>query len=157
MYSIPKHIPCRCLIELYGQALVTVIFIAFYCRIPGFSSAYTNIGNVYFNGQLGVERNMRKAKQYYELAAMECPLARHNLGLYEELIGNVNRAVKYFTIAAGCGHGDSLKRIRMIYLDGYAPRGDYEKALRAYQAYLSEIRSDQRDQAAAFSDDYRYY
>ena len=104
-----------------------------------------------------MERNVRKAKQYYELAAMGCPSARHNLGLCEELVGNVNRAVKYFTIAAGCGHGESLKRIRMMYLDGYAPRGDYVVALRAYQRYLIEIRSDQRDQAAAFSDDYRYY
>lgn len=123
----------------------------------GCSGAYTNIGNAYFKGELGVERNMRKAKQYYELAAMECPSARHNLGLCEELVGNVNRAVKYFTIAAGCGHGDSLKRIRNIYLFGYATKVDYEKALRAYQKYLIEIRSDQRDQAAAFSDDYRYY
>ena len=45
----------------------------------------------------------------------------------------------------------------MIYSEGYATKGDYEKALRAYQTYLIEIRSDQRDQAVAFSDDYRYY
>ena len=113
--------------------------------------------SAYFKGESGMERNVRKAKQYYELAAMGCPSARHNLGLCEELVGNVNRAVKYFTIAAGCGHGDSLKQIRMIYSEGYATKGDYEKALRAYQTYLIEISSDQRDQAVAFSDDYRYY
>jgi len=30
-------------------------------------------------------------------------------------------------------------------------------ALRAYQAYLDEIKSDQRDEAAAVSEDWEYY
>ena len=39
---------------------------------------------------------------------------------------------------------------------GHATKDDYAKALRAYQAYLAEIKSDQRDKAAAASADYRY-
>ena len=42
-------------------------------------------------------------------------------------------------------------------VDGHATKYDYAKALKSYQAYLSEVRSDQRDKAAAFSDRYKYY
>ena len=38
-----------------------------------------------------------------------------------------------------------------------ATKDDYAKALRAYQANLVEIKSPQRDQAAAFNDAYKYY
>ena len=50
----------------------------------------------------------------------------------------------------------SLPILRM-YRDGYATKDDYAKALKAYQAYLSEIKSDDRDKAAAFSDKFKYY
>ena len=41
--------------------------------------------------------------------------------------------------------------------DGRATRDDYAKALKAYQDYLDDIKSDQRDEAAAFSVEYKYY
>ena len=44
-----------------------------------------------------------------------------------------------------------------MYSKGCATKDDYAKALQAYQAYLSEIKSDDRDKAAAFSDDFKYY
>ena len=69
----------------------------------------------------------------------------------------MNTALKHFMIAAGSGYHDSLKMIKQFYLDGYATRDDYAKALKAYQAYLDEVKSDVRDKAAAFSDDNRYY
>ena len=60
-------------------------------------------------------------------------------------------------IAAGAGDTDSLKRIQRLYSNGHATKDDYTKALKAYQSYLVEIKSDQRDKAAAFHEDYRYY
>ena len=42
-------------------------------------------------------------------------------------------------------------------MDGHATKDDYAKALRAYQAYLAEIKSAQRDAAAAARANYRYY
>ena len=42
-------------------------------------------------------------------------------------------------------------------MDGHATNDDYAKALRSYQAYLDEIKSDQRDMAAAAYDQYKYY
>ena len=53
-------------------------------------------------------------------------------------------------IAVGSGDNDSLKMIQQLYTTGHATKDDYAKALQAYQAYLDEIKSDDRDKAAAF-------
>jgi len=98
------------------------------------------------------------ARHYDELAAIGDPLARHNLGNTEDNAGNINRALKHYIIAAGSGQSDSLKAIRELYSSGHATKDDYTKALRDYQAYLEEIKSEQRNKAAAaFSDKYKYY
>ena len=83
--------------------------------------------------------------------------ARYNVGRTEALAGNIDRALKHFMIAVEGGYNESLKLIKEMYSNGYATKDDYAKALKAYQAYLSEIKSDQRDKAAAFSDSYKYY
>ena len=44
-----------------------------------------------------------------------------------------------------------------MYTAGYATKDDYTKALLACQAYLEEVRSEQRDKAAAFSDELKCY
>ena len=123
----------------------------------GFAGAYFNIGNAYNIGR-GVERDDVKANHYHELAAMGgSPEARHNLGYDEARAGNYDRAIKHYMIAAGGGYSDSVKSIQQLYLDGHATKEDYTNALQAYQKYLDEIRSEQRDQAAAFDDEYKCY
>ena len=123
----------------------------------GYATAYYNIGNANFNG-LGVERDMKKATHYYELAAIRGSVnARHNLGNAELRAGNIDRAMKHFMIAVESGSNKSLKMIKQLYSKGYATKDDYANALRAYQAYLKEIKSDDRDKAAAYSDKYKYY
>ena len=123
----------------------------------GYARAYFNIGIAYDTGR-GVERDKKKAEHYYELAAMGgyAP-ARHNLGNAEGRAGNLDRAIKHWQIAAGCGHNGSLKNIRQMYTAGHASKEDYGRALRAYQKCLEEIRSEQRDNAATFCDNYKYY
>jgi len=122
----------------------------------GYAGAYTNIGYAYDYGQ-GVEVDKKKAKHYYELAAMKGDLmARYNLGV-DDLAGNINRAIKHFMIAIRGGDTDSLDTIKKMYTQGYATKDDYMKALQAYQVYLGEIKSEQRDKAAAFDEEYRYY
>ena len=59
-------------------------------------------------------------------------------------------------IAVGSGDNDSLKMIQQLYTTGHATKDDYAKALQAYQAYLDEIKSDDRDKAAAYSEKYKY-
>jgi TPR repeat protein len=106
----------------------------------------------------GVGRDEKKSNHYCELAAMGGDeTARHNLGVSELHAGNMSRALKHFMIAAGVGYNDSLENIKVIFMNGEATKDDYAKALQAYQAYLVEIKSAQRDEAAAFHERYKYY
>ena len=124
------------------------------------AEAYYNIGGAYDLGNaMGWEgRDEKKANHYYELAAMGGVVeARYNLGCFEEEAGNTGRALKHWMIAAGAGHNDSLEHIKQMFMNGHAMKDDYAKALRAYQANLVEIKSPQRDEAAAFDDNYKSY
>ena len=71
--------------------------------------------------------------------------------------GSMDRALKHYTIAAGCGYNNSLDTIQAMFKNGQAMKDDYTKALRAYQTYLDEIKSPQRDEAASFDDEFKYY
>ena len=119
--------------------------------------SYYNVGIAYFNGK-GVARDAKKAIHYYELAAIGGNVhARFNLGCGDAEAGNMERALKHFMIAAESGDNDSLRNIKQLYMNGHATKDDYAKALRSYQSYLDDIKSDDRDKAAAFKDDYKYF
>ena len=115
----------------------------------GCATSYGNIANAYRDGR-GVEMDTKKAKYYCELAAMGGDVeARHNLGAFEWNAGNYHRAVKHWMISAGAGDDDSLKNIRQCYMSRLATKDDFEKALRAHKDSKDEMKSDQRDTAAA--------
>jgi len=123
----------------------------------GHAFANCNMGLAYNKGR-GVEMDKKKANHYYELAAMAGDAdARCNLGIKEENAGNWDRALKHHMIAVGSGSSKSLMIIKDFYSYGYATKEDYTKALQLYQAYLGEIKSKQRDEAAEFDEEYRYY
>ena len=108
----------------------------------GCAEAYNSIGTTFYDGK-GVDMDAKKAKYYYDLAAIGGDVtARHNLGNAENNACNVNRALKHYMIAAGSGQSDSVKAIRELYSNGLATKDDYTKALRAYQAHLNEIKSE---------------
>jgi len=123
----------------------------------GHSGAYSNIGSAYNHGH-GVEVDKKKAKQYWELAAMGGNVkARYNLGVMELQAYKDDRALKHYMIAVRGGAKNSLDAIKIMFKDGSATKDDYTTALRAYQEYLDEIKSDQRDKAAAAADRHKYY
>ena len=123
----------------------------------GHAGAYASIGYCYNNG-LGVEVDKKKAIYYYELAAMKGDVyARYNLGNNEAQAGNYERALRHYMIAIRSGNPNSLEVFKLMYSNGHATKEDYTKALQSYQAYLGEIKSTQRDKAAAFDKKYRYY
>jgi len=124
----------------------------------GNATALHNMGFVYGSGR-GVEVDNKKAIHYYELAAMRGhPGARYVLGSIDELrVGDIDRSIKHYVIAVGDGNAESLTCIRQLYSNGVATKDDYTTALHAYQEYLGEIKSSQRDEAAAADDAYRYY
>ena len=123
----------------------------------GHTGAYCSIGYAYKFGR-GVEVDKEKAKYCWELAAMGGDTtARHNLGVDEKRSGNFDRALKHYMIAVRSGNSDSLEKIKQMYSDGYATKDQYATALQLYQEYLGEIKSIQRDKAAADNEEYRYH
>ena len=110
----------------------------------GFAPAYFNIAIAYCNGE-------EKAKHFYELAAVGgVVVARHNLGTLEHDAGNINRAVKHWMISASAGHDKSLTAIRAMFMEGYATKDDFERALRSHKEATDEMKSEQREAAAAY-------
>ena len=83
-------------------------------------------------------------------------MARYNLGVIEANLNNMDRALKHWMIAVKDGDSKSLEGIKRLYLKGYATKDEYTKALKSHQAYLDEIKSEQRE-AAAYDDRYKYY
>jgi len=123
----------------------------------GHAKSYLNIGCAYNHGQ-GVEVDKKRALYYWELAAMRGDeTARYNLGIEEENVGNMDRALKHYMISARGGYNDSLQEIQDLFTNGYATKDDYTKALQLYQEYLGEIKSVQRDNAAAADESCQYY
>ena len=61
----------------------------------------------------------------------------------------MDRALKHWTIAVAAGHDTSLKNIRICFLNGHVSKDDFERALRAHKEAADEMKSDQREAAAA--------
>ena len=116
----------------------------------GCAEAYCNIGKSYKNG-MGVERDIKKAKHYHELAAMKGYVqARQHLGYEEWEKGNKQRAMKHFLIAARAGDKTALEGVlKLGYKHGIITKEEYGDTLRAYHKRQKEMKSDTRDKAAA--------
>ena len=113
----------------------------------GCAAAFFNLGVVYRTGN-GVKIDEKKAKHYYELAAMNGFVqARHNLGCVESRAGNNHRAFKHFIIAARAGNKLSLNTVKQGYMRGLVTKEEYANTLREYQKSQDETKSDARDKA----------
>ena len=124
----------------------------------GHARPYYSIGLAHYTGN-GVERNEEKASHYWELAAIGGDAqARFYLGALEgHHLGNHDRALKHWMIAVVGGSEESLSAIQVMFKHGKVTKEDYAKALVARQAYLDEVKSPQRDEAAVAFEDYKYY
>ena len=108
----------------------------------------------YDNGR-GVEVDKKKAKHYYELAAMNGNVkARHNLGCDEVDAVNYHRAIKHFLLSARAGDKESLDQVKEGFMDGIVTKDEYANTLRVHQKIQDEMKSNARDKARAnqFSD-----
>jgi TPR repeat protein len=116
----------------------------------GSSEAYYNLGNAYYHGK-GVERNVKKGKKYWELAAIGGNVsARNNLGATEGYAGNEQRAYRHFMIAAKAGDKECLDKVRKGFERGAVTKDDYAEALREYQKIHEETKSEMRDEAPRY-------
>jgi len=116
----------------------------------GCANGYFNLGNAYEKGRgVEMEVNKKKAKHYYELAAMGGSVsARNNIGLLEYRIGNQHRAFKHFIMAARAGHETSLDAVRIGFRNGLVTKDVYASTLRAHHESQIEMKSDAREKSA---------
>jgi len=115
----------------------------------GSAEAYYNLGIMYIRGD-GVAVDKKKAKHYYELAAMSGHImARYSLGVLEGNAGNEQRAHKHLLIAARVGHEKALEGVKKGFLKGLVTKDEYANTLREYQKIQDEMKSDARDKATA--------
>ena len=115
----------------------------------GCANGYYNLGQSYNEGT-GVTIDKKKAKHFYELAAMNGDImARYNLGCLEGQAGNHRRAMKHFLIAGRAGYTDALSMIKQGFMNGYVAKEEYTTTLRAYQKRKDDMKSDMRDKALA--------
>ena len=109
-----------------------------------------NLGIAYDEGGRGVTIDKKKAKYYYELAAMKGDVkARHNLGCMEGQAGNLHRAMKHYMLSAGAGCKESLDEVKDGYMDGHVTKEQYANTLREYQKSQDEMKSEAREKALA--------
>jgi len=98
-----------------------------------------------------VEVDKKKAKHYYELAAIGGDIhARHNLGCMEGNSGNLHRAMKHFIMAAKAGDEISLNCVKVGFMKGIVTKDEYASTLRAHQLRKDEMKSDSREKAEAY-------
>jgi len=88
----------------------------------GCAEGYLHLAYSYQEGK-GTRVDKKKAKYYYELAAMGGDVcARTNLGGIEVKDGNSDRALKHFLIAARTGSKVSLEMVKVAYQSGHVTK-----------------------------------
>jgi hypothetical protein len=91
-------------------------------------------------------RAMKKAKFHYEAAAMAGDeVARNNLGCAEAQSGNMERAIKHWTIAASAGDHNAMHQLTILFQHGALSRDQIDSFLIAYNDSCAEMRSEARD------------
>jgi len=107
----------------------------------GSSKAHYQLGCIYHEGG-----DSKKEKFHYEAAAMAGHEgARVALGTMERRSGNMERAVKHWTIAASGGKYDAMHNLLIAFNQGSTSRATIDSSLRAYNKSCIEMRSEARN------------
>ncbi|EJK61569.1 hypothetical protein THAOC_17921 [Thalassiosira oceanica] len=98
----------------------------------------------------GVEQDEAKGVQLWAKGAMQGDVeSRYNLGCNEEEKGNHDRAVRHHLISAKTGYGNSVEKIKGMFIRGLATKEQYTQALKGYQDAMTEMKSPEREEAKA--------
>jgi hypothetical protein len=115
----------------------------------GHHHAHFALSLYYRKGDI-VEKDTRKATYHGQLGAMAGNVqARYNLGCAEGDAGNMDRAYKHWMMSANDGYDLSMKAVQEGHKRGFVTKDDYAKTIRAYGNSIAEMKSDDRDRAAA--------
>ncbi len=116
----------------------------------GSVESHYNLSTVY-DVRYGAEKDIKKYVHNMKQASIGGhPVARLNLGVWEQNKCNIDKAVKHFIIAANLGFDGAIEALKKYYARGVVSKEDFAAALRAYQAAVEETKSPQRDAAEAY-------
>jgi hypothetical protein len=65
-------------------------------------------------------------------------MARYNIGMDESNSGNMERAVKHWTISASAGHHKAMHELKTLFEQSYVSRESIESTLTAYNNSCAE-------------------
>ena len=123
----------------------------------GCADAYHSAGNLCRTGS-GVEKDMKKAKHYFELGAIGgCIQARYQLACFEGMAGRDERGFKHLLICAKAGHKISMDRVKTGLELGFVTDDEYAEAQRAFQKHNDDARSAMRDEALVYDANHSLY
>jgi TPR repeat protein len=105
----------------------------------GYSQAHCNLVMLYHKGG-----NWKKAKFHSEAAAMLGDEI-YSLGCLEFESGNMDQALKHWTISASAGVYIAMYNLKNAFEQGAMSRESIDSALAAYNSSCAEIRSEARD------------
>ena len=85
------------------------------------------IGNMYYEGIYPLEKDLEKAREYYEKASdANYVFALNNLGKIEELSGNIEKAYEYYLRSADLGESWACNKIGEAYRTGILEKDMYK-------------------------------
>ena len=112
----------------------------------GFCNANYNLACIYYKGG-----DMKKAKFHFEATAMAGhDVARDMLGSLEAKSGNIERAVKHWTIAASAGCFRAMFTLLIALKHRDVSRESIDSTLTAYNNSCVEMRSEAREAIIRF-------
>jgi hypothetical protein len=107
----------------------------------GCSKAHSHLADVYHQGG-----DLKKTRFHFEAAAMAGnEFARCIVGVMESQSGNMERAVKHWTISAFAGQYNAMHHLRISFGKGFVSRESIDAILIAYNNSCAEMRSEARD------------
>ena len=109
-------------------------------------TAHFNLSIMYSLGQ--VEKDREKHLYHLEQGSIGGhPSARYNLGNYEWVYGDKERAKKHYMISASLGCDDTIRWLMHAFKKGKVSKEYLAVALRAHQAAVNATKSPQREEA----------
>lgn len=115
----------------------------------GSNRAHHALGIFYLEGTV-VAKDEEKAMHHLRLAAIGgVAESRYALGVLGSRKNDTELALTHWIIAAEAGNDESLGMIKQCYMKGHVTKDVFARALRAHKSVTDELKSDQRDRAAA--------
>ncbi len=112
----------------------------------GCPAAQAQIGNFYFNGDMGLEQNKEEALKYYEKAAEGGDvIAHHHLGCAKQDVGDIVASMRHWRLGASGGFKLSMEKIIVCFETDFLHHGDLAETLQAFYRARAEMKSKDRD------------